>query len=273
MSGPTTSQTCVRYDTSPVILYPVFCPNCVSQCSSLTCLFGQARPSGWWGLSCWALALSPALVGSHGHPEWEESENRLQRVNMDLFWGEGYRHPSSIFELLLVTAIGDSITTVTTCQCLWLSSPHRYNCTFRKILVLPIFQPSCPVITALQMALQQAAADSWVRTRRRILGTITTPRKAIVTVELFCANKYHHHCCHLHHHHHHIQNNEGICLTVLGSQTVVFRSTLYRCRNCLNVWRIGYPSFRILMVSIIPEYRSWRMHRSLSKHWGRQRHS
>ena len=42
---------------------------------------------------------------------------------------------------------------------IWFES--YFFCTFRKILVLPIFQLSSPSITVLQMASQQAAAVSW----------------------------------------------------------------------------------------------------------------
>lgn len=45
-------------------------------------------------------------------------------------------------------------------------------------------------------------------------------------------------------------------LTVLGLQSLGLRRTLYRLRNSLNVWRMGYPSLRMRMVSIIPEYLS-----------------
>ena len=38
----------------------------------------------------------------------------------------------------------------------------------------------------------------------------------------------------------------------------------YRSTNSLKLWRMGYPALLIRMVSIIPEYLSWRQHNSLS---------
>lgn len=126
--------------------------------------------------------------------------------------------------------------------------------TFRKILVFPICQsPSFP---------SRARTICW-HVPRRSSWREREPRKCDVKTSIggtsdtvICKKSR-------------IEQLAVLLTCMLAGLTPGIR-TRYRSTNSTNVYLMGYPARRIRIVSIMPEYLSWRIHSSLSNNWKKQ---